>query len=366
MKGRPWIHVYVGIAVFICGMAAINLALPAAVAKAIVPVFVLLSLAGYGAFLYRTFRPRKTTLDVAGDRLVVDEGRGGTFPLSGALLGLWRMPAVGVTAGTVLHLQSAAGPFDGGGSAPGPRTFCVAGRDHVPPAGIRLEAPMVEGVDAFLSAADFDALLAALPSWGVQARREEPAAPAPRRIPLLPNPSSGRSAFAMMLPWFGTMALVSLLGGGLGALGLFDSPVGQAIGTALIVSILVGGIVLTVLRARRRAPGLEIEIDSREFRLRDPQKGTVLAATPISMIQAVPAMYSYTGRVSFEHAVLTLRLSPTDEVALAVYDTRYRWRDPVPHVSAPRWIVGPPDWNVLLDLFGARRLAVVQSDGYTP
>jgi hypothetical protein len=348
MKGKPWVWIYVGMAVFMGGMVAVNLALPSA-AKAIVPLFIVLGLAGYGLLVYRAFRPRRTVLEVGAERLLVDEGRGGSFPLSGAAFGLWRMAGVGVTAGTVLHL------------AGGEQVFRVAGRDHRPASAIPLEAPDVEQADAFLSAADFDALLAALPSWVLAARRDAPATPGPLRIVLMPNPAAGRNAFAMMLPWLGTIVLVSLVGGGLGSLG-----VDEAILLPVIVAIVVGGLVLTVVRSVRRAAGLEIESADRELRVRDPKKGTVLASAPIPFIRSDRAMVRYTGRgASFEHPVLTLHLSASWQVSLGVYDARFRWRDAVPYVSSPRWIVGAPDWNALLDLLGMRDLAVVQPDAWT-
>jgi hypothetical protein len=55
--------------------------------------------------------------------------------------------------------------------------------------------------------------------------------------------------------------------------------------------------------------------------------------------------------VSYEQIALTLRVSPEREVTLGVFDTRHRWSDTVPSVSPPRWIVGPPDWKSLVDLF---------------
>ena len=258
------------------------------------------------------------------------------------------MPGIGVTAGTVLHL------------AGGERRFRVAGRDHRPAPALHLEAPPAEYVDVVLSASDFEALLATLPASVFRARWDAPSVPALLRIALMSNPSSGRHGIGMMLLWFGTIVLVGVPNIALEVAGVGDSPIVRVIDMPLTIAILVGALVLTMVLAMRHRPGLEIEIDDRELRLRGP-RGRLLAATPIALVEVRRGLHRYAGRGGgFDQVALLLRLSPAHEVSVGVFDTRYGWSDAVPSMSTPRGIVGPPDWNALVDRLGVGAFVVGQ------
>jgi hypothetical protein len=220
MNGRPWVWMYGGIAIVGGLIAAAKALLIDAVASVVVPAVIILSLIAWLVWVISLFRPRRVLLELGDAALRVDEGRGssGTFQLAGARLGLWRTPGVGVTAGTVLHLADATA---------GKKHFRLAGRDHRAGPAHRLDAEPVEQIDAMLSSAAFDELLAALPAW-VFSDRPRPRGPGPLGISLAPNPSSLRYVLGTMLPWLSTIALVGVLGGVLDAAGVLDTRLGAS------------------------------------------------------------------------------------------------------------------------------------------
>jgi hypothetical protein len=348
---RIGLWVYGGMAVMMGAVAAINL-LPSRVASVVTPVVFLAGLGAYGVWLVWGIAGRRVVLDVGDERVVVDEGRGGSFTLAGAKLGLWRMAGISVTSGTALHLA--------GGEQP----FVIGGQDHRPGPAIELEAAPVVEVDAILPASQFEALLAELPSWVFRARWDAASFPAPLRVELTSNPWSTRHVLGTMLPWLSTIALLIVLTVPLEAAGISENPLGRAVTTPLMIALVVAGMVLTVVRARRRRRGLELELGEHEIRLLDSKRGAVLVATPLSTVQVARGRHVSSGRgASSDMPTLRLRLSPAHEVSVGVYDTRYGWSDVAPRVSAPRWVIGPPDWNTLVERLGVRPFLVVQELG---
>jgi hypothetical protein len=302
-------------------------------------------LGGYAAFLAFGLRGKKVFLDITGDRLVLDEGRGGAFPLSGAALGLWRMASVGVNAGTVLHLA-------GGG-----RMLRVGGRDHRPGAALRMDASPVDSVDVFLPAEAFDALLASVPFLAYPPH----AAQAPRRCQLLPSPFSARGVLVATAPWVGSMMLVGIVSVVLGTMGLFDSAAGQRIALPLLAAIVVAVFGLSAVHSARKRAALEIEADSRELRLRDPRTGRLLAAALSGAVATARGVCRIHVRgATFEYAALAIRIPGHEDVTLCVHDTRFGWNDATPRWSAPRYVVGPPDWYALVEVLGMRPSVVVR------
>src|SRR5580704_5260491 len=236
---RAGIVVLLGVVVVMAGGWGLSAALPRRTLDVVWPVFVLVFVLGYFAVLAFALRGKKIVLDVERDRVIVDEGRGGVFSLAGAALGPWRAAGLGVTVGTVLHL------------AEGRRKLRIGGRDHRPGAALRVDAPVVENVDVLLPAGELDVLLAFVPHLTGGGASSPHAAHAPLRFALLPNPASARGVVSMMAPWFATLAIVSVVGVGLGSLGLYDSPVGQGIGAAITMAIIAAGIAVTVVRSVR-------------------------------------------------------------------------------------------------------------------
>lgn len=346
---RAGMLVAVASLVVVMGLSALGALLPKELTRIVLPVVILGFVVLYGVLFARVFRGTKVWLDVDGGRVVVGAGRGGTFSLAGAQLGPLRLPGVGVVSGSALHLHD------------GERAFRIGGTDHRPGPGVRLDAPVVEEVDASLPAAEFEALLALVwPAGGVGR-----AAPVSLRCALLPNPSSARSVFRMMAPWLGTMVLVGLVSSGLGALGLYDTMTGQYVGAAVTVPMLIGGLVLTAVLGARRAPQLEIEIDAHQVRLREPGSGATLAAAPRGALTVGRAVWRMNSRAgSHTYPCLALGVPGHEGVTFAVYDLRYAWRDGGPRVSAPRYVVGAPDWNALVEALGLGPLVVVGDGGW--
>lgn len=311
-------------------------ALPPAIARALAPVMILAFLVGSGILMARMFRTQKIFIEVRQGGLVVDEGRGGVFPVTGALLGPWRTPGLGVIAGSVLHL------FDG------ERSFRIGGSDHTLPPGLLASVPATEDVHAQLPLDDFQSLLSLLPlSSPAPARREAPAL----RFPLLPNPGSPRAVFTWIAPWFGTLVLAGLLSAILEATGLFSSLAGQYIGIALLAPVILGGLTLSVVLTLRRRAAIEIEIDATEVRIRDAKSGSALAAAPRGRVRAERCLWRAHARGGrIEYAALTVSIPGHPALTLCVYDARCLWPHPTRHVWAPRYIIGPPDWARLVEL----------------
>jgi hypothetical protein len=116
-------------------------------ASVLKPVAIAIGVAGAAVFAF-IMVPKRLTVEVRGREVVIGER---TFPIDGATIGVCLLPMYGVSFGTALILS------DGG------RRFTLAGRDVRPP----VDGPHVQATDAYLEAADFDALLAllAVPRW---------------------------------------------------------------------------------------------------------------------------------------------------------------------------------------------------------
>jgi hypothetical protein len=295
-------------------------------------------------FLTRAMRGTNVTLDVSDGRLLVDEGRGGAFPLAGAMFGLWRMPGLGVVSGTVLHLDD------------GRRSYRVGGRDHRPAASLPLKAPTTGEADAYLPAMEFDALLELALASMPPVYHHSPATLDVTRCRLLPNPWLLRNGLRHMVPWFGAIALVMVVTGILDMIGLFATLDGQFLGIAVVLPFIVGGLVLTARRSLKREPVMEIEIDARELRVRDLATGAITFMAPRAALACSRGVRRYNlGRGgTFVHAVLAIARPGQEPLSIGVADARFGWVDSSATVPAPRYVVGPPDWNALTEALGVR------------
>jgi hypothetical protein len=122
-------------------------------------------------------RRRKVVICVTGDELTINPRRGKVLSFGDAQLGLWDFQG-GMTAGTALHLRRDA------------QSFVLGGRDHRIAARTRGEAPPTDRVQAWMWAADFDALLAMIgPRYRWDARGPEPEVPT--RCLLIPKSAYG-------------------------------------------------------------------------------------------------------------------------------------------------------------------------------
>jgi hypothetical protein len=177
--GLAFALIYGGLFALLGGVLALAHALldAQALRSATGPIVIAGALAALGAMIYG-MAPRPLPLDLWPDRLIVDEGRRGVFPLTGMQLGAWMMPGHGVRRGSALHLVY------------GPHRFCLGGLDH------RLRAEMtaagdVETVDAFVTAGELDAILARCAAFLPLLSAERPSVV---RCALVPHRGS-------ILPW---------------------------------------------------------------------------------------------------------------------------------------------------------------------
>jgi hypothetical protein len=336
----------VGSLVVMCaGVVGIK-ALGGEAARMVMPFFILTFVAAYGLVLARMFKGRRVTLDVTGDRIIVDETRGGVFPLAGSTLGLWRTRGTDLVTGSALHLYD------------GQRFYRIGGRDHRPAPGTQLTAPTTESIDAYVEPAAFDALLRLVPVPQTAYVPGAPTVPRVHRCELIRNPATASAGFGKAVPWFVAMGLASVIGVGVGALSdVLGFMVAQYLALGLIVPILIGGLVLTVIRAnQKKEPEILIEIDGGELRIRDVRTQAMLGSAPIAAIRVARSMHRTTGRMTFEYAVMTLQLPGQQPLAFCVSDIRYSWNDGAPFQwFAPRYAVGGPDWNLLAQMLGVAR-----------
>jgi hypothetical protein len=325
-------------------IAAVNALLPAEIARGAVGGVILVSVIGYGAFLVFALVPKSVPIDVTptpgmpGWALVVDGGRGGTFPLAGAVLGPWTVPTYGTAQGTALHLSD------------GRRRWRLGGRDHRPAAGARLDAPGVQSVDAYMPAAEFEALLALLPA--------PQAAPDPHatvRCLLVPNRASARGSLSVMLPWLLTMAAVGLLSAVFAALDVFDTPAGQTTAGVLCAVLVVAGLVVTAVRGSRTPqPSVALDLGPHDARVVDLATGRTLAAAPLGHVTATPARHVYGGRMRYAMPVLVVTVPGAPPLTIGIPDLRYSWAGEPRDHGAASYVVGGADWLALVERLGAR------------
>ena len=332
-------------------LAALGLLIDPKTGKDATGAVILVSVVAYGGFLAYAFKPQPLLVDLWPDRVVLDEGRRGVFPLSSARLGVWQLPMYGVAAGTALHLSDGAQPF------------CLGGRDHRPHPALRLDAPPVEKVDAYVTPAELDAILASLPSLGGHpspAGFAPPPVPAVVRCMLTPNRGSMKGGLSTALPWFLAMGVASVLGVVAGAL---DAPSSPGVIAALMVVIglvLVAGLVGTVVRSMRRpTPALVVQLEAEGLRLLDAKTGASVTAARYVHVQGLPAQHTYSGRSSYTMPMLVLLVPGTKPLTLGIPDFRYSWLGDVRKEGAAEYVVGGADWLTLVERFGVRHLLKV-------
>jgi len=335
---RYWV-LSIGTAVgFMAANAALQAALPSVVADIVAPVLGLASIGVMVFVIMRAANGREVVLDVGRDRVVVDQGRGGTFPLAGAAAGPWRMPGLGVVSGTILQLAGDS------------RTFRIVGMFHQPRPGMRVELPADAGYDVRVSPEELQSLLDVVPTAAVDTRPAQHL-----RCDLLPHPASPGFAFGAMAPWMGTLAAVFALQGILGAAGLFERRGGQYLSLAITLPLVIGGIVWTFRRFQHKQPSLQIELGPNELSVRSPTSGQVVSSVPLAAIGGTRAMCRIVMKgTTFEHAVLQIHMPGHPDLTVGVYDPRYGWKDSTPWVSRPTYIVSALDWEALAGRLGLR------------
>ena len=275
------------VAMLVVGQAIEALLLPV-VARILSPVLYVAGVGGFIVVFSRSAIGRKVTLDVEGDRLIVDEGRGGVFPLADAALGRLRTP--NLDDATLLHLKS------------GTRRLRIAGFGRPRP-GVRVAAPAEDSYDVCFDIAALESFRALLDLVPIPVDHEPP--PEVLRCELFGhwrylNPELGAAPDGEV------------------HLGPRDLSLHEAGGRLVSTAPRAA---LTVVRGMHTLP--------RPW-LRGPRYN--------------PAVIT--------HAVLQFWVRGRCALALGVGDTRIGWRDPTPDLEAPRYMVSTPDWEGIVARLG--------------
>ena len=254
-----------------------------------------------------------TRLCVTSEGLTVNRRKGDIYSLVDASLGSWvptkfiRGRAGPVMLGTALHLRCGA------------KTLVLGGRDHRAGAGVRLEAPPAERLDAWMWAADFDRLLAMI---GRRSRLDVRG----------PAPEEPIRCFLATNPW------------------------------------------LLTRRQRRRntQPVLVLDVGSDHIRAIDPNTNATVASAFLAQVTAAPAdcvvRMSGSWKVSFVEPALIVRVpgmapltigchDETDPFGTWVWGTRqfprrFSWSGNVPSERETDFVVSGADWLTLVGKFG--------------
>jgi hypothetical protein len=244
----------------------------------------------YGAFVAWAMRPKTVPIDVTAERLTVNQGAGGVFPLLGATLGEWYVPVFGTSGGMALHVSD------------GRRRFVLGGLYRRTDTGVRLEASPVNTVDASISAADFDELLAVFGGRaGLGARAAEVQGPV--RCDLFENSTLQRT---------------------------------------------VAG-----LKVRRPRPKVRIELSDGVIRLIDAKTNSLIAWAALSQVTASPGQHTFKGRLRITWPLLDVRVPGLQRMLIANPEgQRYMWRGKVSKLGNADFIVSTADWLTLVETFG--------------
>lgn len=278
-----------------------------------------------GGFAIYYWRRRRTTLTLtaSADGVSISSRPGEVYPLHGATLGTWGVTG-GMTFGTALHLSNGA------------HRLVIGGQDRRIPAGTRVDAPDVGyglpiDIDASISAADFDELLA-LGGLAPTA----PAPSGPTRLVLFTNP-----------------LLVQRI---------------NSLKTWEVRDFL----------EQTAHPRLVIDLDERALRVLDANTTAVVAAASPAQVVATPVTYrppsglfglpfpslhSVLGNVVDTHfstmPVLHLALPGVPPITVGCRDSntglefRFTWSDAVPTQGAyADFVVSGTDWLTLITTFG--------------
>jgi hypothetical protein len=252
----------------------------------------------YLGFVVFVMKPKKLRIGVNGEGLTINEGAGGVFPLVGAKLGEWYAPGFGTTGGVALHVGD------------GRHRFVLGGRDHRIDPGMRLDAPPVRSIDAWLSASDFDALLTML---------------GPR----------------------------SELGGG-----------GAAPGGPICCLLFENSTLfrtLDSLRGRRPQPKVALELDGDVIRLTDVATRALIVWAVLSQVTASPGKHTFPGPQRITWPTLDVRVPGLRRILIANPEgRRFSWHDRVPRLPSPDFVVSAADWLTLVQKFGLEPLLEVR------
>ena len=323
---RAYVQMYGFLAVLVAVIFVVplvlNSALPESKTLAMVELvggfgFLVLVVVGMLAY-YRRHSQQKIFIAVTGDGLTVSKRPGDVFAFSDMTLGPWGWGAG--TMGAALHLRC------------GRDRFVLGGRDHRVGSGTPLDEAPVPGVDAWLSAAEFDQLLTMVGRrTGLDVRSPTPGEPT--RIVLFPNPQRIQAV----------------------------SP----------------SAVRKQRKLWRSASNLVIDVGADAIRVIDPDTNALIASASPTQVTATPATYQYpythldpslnnvTTDIEMQYLSkapeLIMRVPGMQPLAIACLQTggalgvtrRFSWRGDVPVQDEPaEYAVSGADWLTLVEKYG--------------
>src|ERR1700758_4818317 len=274
----------------------------------------------FGAFRRRMNREKTVLVYVGSGGLTVSTKPGDVFSLGDAQLGRWNIEGYGgVTKGTALHLRSGRG------------CFVLGGRDPRVANETPLDAPPVDGVDATMSASEFDELLTMVGGpRGLEVHA--PAPGQPTRCRLTPNPARMFSS-----SFFGMFKNTS---------------------TAL------------KMNANPPQPSLAVDVGDDAISVIDLKSDARIASASLARVTATPAANtrSVTRVGVLTTAVLVVRVPDAEPLTIGCPDFagppsatwsggtkltyRFAWRGEVPSEDEPDFVVSDADWLTLVEKFG--------------
>lgn len=292
--------------------------------------FLLLTMPAYAAFHRRMNRARLVDVRFGDDGVRIGTRPDDVFPCSETELGRWTVAGYpALTKGTVLHLRC------------GRHRFLLGGRDHRAAAGIALHARPVDGVDAWMWAADFDEVLAALGS-GRYGQYSQGITAEPRELPELPEPSTR----CLLVP--NPMRLVSS-----SVLGMFKNTA-----TALR------------LNANPPQPSVALDVGDDSVAVIDLKTDACTASAPLERVSATPAASTRSMPRSGPQTTPVLVVTVPDAQPMTIgcpdlagppqvswrggtsLTPRFRWRRSVPAEREPEFVVSDIDWLTLVGKLG--------------
>ncbi|MBC7172005.1 MAG: hypothetical protein H5U40_06260, partial [Polyangiaceae bacterium] len=223
-------------------------------------------------------------------------------------------------------------------------------RDRAIPIEARTMPPEAT-VDVLVGDADFDALCSALlPERSIEETRQ--AAKRPQAFDIYRNTASGLGVLRVMRPWFLTIFFLCIVGP-IGGLTIGDSPVGRAVLTMITVAAIGAGLFATVRASSRPPSPHRLEVAKESLVLRDPN-GTILVDVPRGAVTLRSGVHRVSTRGgSFPVPTLELRGPGRALLRLGVWDSRFASDERAAKMAAPRYLVGAPDWEALLEALGS-------------
>lgn len=182
-------------------------------------------------------------------------------------------------------------------------------------------------------------------------------------IDLLQSPQAAGGALRLIAPMAATVLLAAAFDVTLSLTGLDDAlqrtEVGQALMAVLFTAIVLAGVTVTLLQARRRGrPVLALRIGAAGVALARPD-GAEIARAPWSHVGIAVSNHRVLGRaIGGIYPALDLRVGAAAPLSFSVWDASQAWPASAPlRPSAPLYIVGAPQWSQLVAaLRAARRL----------